>query len=254
MSQEGEEKKNPLDIIILLDCSSSMDVMGQEPAQALNLFLKEQKKLDENSRVTLYEFNSEIKVPLKNVPLKDVQPYENFSCSGLTCLYDCIVRAITEAEKNRNTIFVVITDGMNTIGNTPREDAYRLIREHSEKYNWQAIFLAANIDATENGTALSIEPNRCASFSQNPGNFTKAMRALSNDVSLFREASQTQQTPSLILDGNTSAVLTAFAHPYHESTQENFLEFSGSPMSPDSPPLLRVPKAPNFSPDSDGEI
>lgn len=53
------------DIIILLDESRSMAVMGNEPIESANEFIKKQQKNEDNSKLTIISFSSYTKKLLK---------------------------------------------------------------------------------------------------------------------------------------------------------------------------------------------
>jgi hypothetical protein len=66
-------------------------------------------------------------------------------------------------------IFVITTDGME---NSSHEFTYvkvkELIKHQQEKYNWEFIFLGANIDAKKEADNIGIDENNAYSFEASP--------------------------------------------------------------------------------------
>lgn len=94
---------------------------------------------------------------------------------GSTALLDAVGNTIlsvchrlsqtSEKERSDKIIFVITTDGME---NFSREFTYEkvkdLINEHQEKYNWEFIFLGANIDVKKEAVSIGIDINNSYSF------------------------------------------------------------------------------------------
>ena len=71
------------------------------------------------------------------------------------------------AEKYRanHVIFVITTDGMENASTMYRHREIRnMISEMKEKYGWEFIFSAANIDAEEMAESLSIDKEKAFSY------------------------------------------------------------------------------------------
>lgn len=71
----------------------------------------------------------------------------------------------SEDERPGQVIFVITTDGLE---NASREFTYEkikeLIRHQKEKYNWEFIFLGANIDAAKEASNIGISENDAYNF------------------------------------------------------------------------------------------
>ena len=100
---------------------------------------------------------------------KDYQP------GGCTALLDALgdtIRHIARIHKYarpedvpERTLFVIMTDGLENASHryTGEEDR-RLVEHEKEKYGWEFLFLAANIDAAEAAGRCGIAPDRTANY------------------------------------------------------------------------------------------
>ena len=103
-----------IDIIALLDESGSMSSMAHEPEEAINNFIQDQKKANEDGTFSLWTFNNKVTKIMDDESLKDIKPYKNFRPGGMTALYDAIGNAITLklTKKNKNNVVcLIVTDG-----------------------------------------------------------------------------------------------------------------------------------------------
>jgi hypothetical protein len=163
------------DIIVILDESGSMLVMGSEPVHSVNSIFVEQKnkqKFDDGATATLVTFNdksvrvidSEKFSELKELTMKDYNP------EGKTMLNDTICNTIKtklDSSKPHNVILMIITDGEENASITySRDDVKRMIKLAEDNYDWKVIFIGANIDVFSSGNKMNIGSNRCAEFNQ----------------------------------------------------------------------------------------
>jgi hypothetical protein len=100
---------------------------------------------------------------------------EDYQPSGCTALYDAIGVSIEHIEMihkyarpedvPENTIFVIMTDGLENASVKYRRDSIKkLISRKQEENKWEFIFLGANIDAAEEACSIGISRNRAANF------------------------------------------------------------------------------------------
>ena len=101
MSEHSPDEKIIPDILFLLDESGSMSSMGNEPVDAVNKFIDDQKVAmgDDGATFSLWKFNSTVIKLIDDVPLKDVEEFCDFKPKGLTSLYDAIGNAIDTKKK-----------------------------------------------------------------------------------------------------------------------------------------------------------
>ena len=186
-------KKISIDIIVLLDSSGSMSAMGDEPIQSTNEFIKNQQKTNNESNLTLISFSSNTKKIIKNKPIQEVKEisHDEYTPSGSTSLNDTVCTVISKrlsSNKTHNVILLIITDGYE---NSSRTYNHQQTKEYLElvqkKYDWQVLFIGANINSFEEGQSLGISSNKCAQFDQNcPGNLINLMRVASDQITYYK--------------------------------------------------------------------
>jgi uncharacterized protein YegL len=167
--------QNLTEIIFILDRSGSMGGLENDTIGGFNSFVKKQSQMGQTSLTTvLFDDKYEILhngIDAKNVTLTD----DEYFTRGCTALLDAVGKTINDVgnrlnetpEENRpcKVIFVITTDGLE---NASREFSYkevkRLITHQSEKYNWEFIFMGANIDVAEEGDKLGICADRSFAY------------------------------------------------------------------------------------------
>ena len=66
-----------------------------------------------------------------------------------------------------HTIFIITTDGMENASHSySRSRVREMIERQTEKYGWEFIFLAANIDAEETAEDIGIRRERAVNYTQ----------------------------------------------------------------------------------------
>ena len=182
------------DIVVIMDESGSMGQLGDEPNQALNSFITEQKNaLSDNATFTLWGFNHEISLKIDDVPLNELDTITNIIPNGMTALFDAIGNAInTKLGKARkdNVICVVITDGLeNSSKEFNKDQIQKMIKLAEEKHQWKFVYLGANQDAFAVGENMGVYRNCCVQFEANHGELLRATRAVSENIAVYRNAS-----------------------------------------------------------------
>ena len=209
---EKSEENVLTDIIILLDESGSMSVMGNEPIESANEFIKKQQKNEDNSRLTIISFSSSTKKIIKNKPLQEIKEIsqEQYNPSGSTSLNDCICTTICNrlsSNKTNNVILLIITDGHeNSSRQYNKNQTKEYLRLVQKKYGWQVLFIGANINAFEEGEKLSINSSNCAQFDQKcPGNLLSLMRTASDQITEYnRSKTNGDENPVLLMPLNST--------------------------------------------------
>ena len=183
------------DIVIICDNSGSMQTMGNEPLEALNSFITEQKNtLDDDSTFTLWQFNHELSLKIDDVPLKEVGDITDYTPSGMTALFDAIGHAIqTKLQKSKKdyVICLIITDGVENSSTefTSRAQIQQLIKTAEEEHHWKFVYIGANQDAFSVGENMGLYRNCCAQFEPVNGGLHLATREVSQNIAVHRTAS-----------------------------------------------------------------
>ncbi len=213
------------DIVVIMDESGSMGQLGDEPNQALNSFIAEQKSaLSDDATFTLWGFNHEISLKIDDVRLKELDTINNIIPNGMTALFDAIGNAInTKLGKTRkdNVICVVITDGLeNSSKEFKKDQIQKMIKLAEEKHQWKFVYLGANQDAFAVGENMGVYKNCCVQFEAKHGELLRATRAVSENIAVYRNASS-------------------------QGTHDSDFAFGATePQSTDPPPLVRQPHNP----------
>lgn len=187
------------DIVVVLDNSGSMDVMGDEPIQALNEFINDQKKIGDNSLFSLWKFsNKALKVVDKKI-IKEVSELESMRPDGMTALYDALQCSISDNIEKEDVVFVVVTDGLDNASQYSSKKIIKKMIEDCEKNkNWKFFYLGANQDSFQVGyDGLGI--SSCTNYDQKDEEqgFSKILRQTSASVYNTRQTSisNTSQQP-----------------------------------------------------------
>lgn len=185
MTQSSSDK----DIIFILDESGSMSSMFNEPVEAVNNFINEQKKIS-GSKLTLLTFNSKVKTVFDNVPLQDIEEFKDYKPSDMTALYDAIGDAITNKQKSNeydDVICVILTDGLeNCSMKFKQKQVVDMITDMEKNHGWSFIYLGANQDVIKVGNDMGLSANSCSLYECLPGEIMKVVRTASIFVSELR--------------------------------------------------------------------
>lgn len=162
------------ELVFILDKSGSMAGMEKDTIGGFNAMIEKQKALDGKVYVSTILFANSSQVLHDRKSLEEIKPLteKDYQVGGCTALLDAIGGAIKHignihkyARKEdvpARTLFVITTDGME---NASREYHSKQIKDmilrQEEKYGWEFLFLAANIDAVETADSIGIR-KECA--------------------------------------------------------------------------------------------
>lgn len=145
-------------ICMVLDETGSMYPIKSDTIGGYNKYVDSLRD-QLNTKMLLVRFNSNAISVGEIEPIKDAVELteENYNPQATTPLYDAIGKAISkidELKKNRNIIFVILTDGLeNASREYTRETIFNMIKERD---NWQFVYLGANQDAFVVGGSLGV--------------------------------------------------------------------------------------------------
>ena len=173
-------QKDYTHLIIVLDASGSMSSIQDDIKGSFNEFLKKQREAEGQTVFDLFQFNDEVKRPVKTADLAQFHDdlMAKYDCSGCTALNDAVCTAIDtmgkefaampEEERPENVLCVIITDGMeNASKEFTTADVKKRIEHQQNVYQWKFIFLAANQDAFAEGEKFGVAPGGRVNFTQN---------------------------------------------------------------------------------------
>jgi uncharacterized protein YegL len=173
-------KENLTQIIFILDRSGSMQDLTTDTIGGFNSFVEKQKLEPGEALLTTILFDDKYEILHDGENLKNIKELttKEYSARGTTALLDAMGKTINTVgeklskmeEKNRpsKVILVVTTDGMeNSSKEFSREKIKEMVEHQTNKYQWQFIFLGANMDAVAVGQMYG---------------FTKSATYTANDV------------------------------------------------------------------------
>lgn len=170
-------KNNITELVFILDRSGSMRGLESDTIGGFNSLIEKQKKVEGKCYVTTVLFNHECEMIHDRVELLDIWPMtdRDYSVRGCTALLDALgstIRHIAQIHRYArpedvpdHTTFVIMTDGMeNASKYFSSDEVKRRIEHEKEKYGWEFLFLAANIDAVETARHFGINKDRAVNY------------------------------------------------------------------------------------------
>lgn len=170
---------NITELVFILDRSGSMAGMEADTIGGFNAMIEKQKRLPGKVYVSTVLFDNECQILHDRVDIQDIRPMtqDQYYVRGCTALMDAIGGAIHHIgnvhkyarpeDVPEKTIFVITTDGMENASRRYRaEEIRQKIRHEEEKYGWEFLFVAANIDAVQTAAHIGIREERAANYNQ----------------------------------------------------------------------------------------
>lgn len=165
------------ELVFILDRSGSMSGLEADTIGGFNSMIEKQKQLEGKVHVSTVLFDNISEVLHDRVDIQKIEPMnENqYFVRGCTALLDAIGGAIHHIgnihkyarpeDVPEHTMFVITTDGMeNASHKYSSERIKKMIKKQEEKYGWQFIFVAANIDAVGTAENIGIRKERAANY------------------------------------------------------------------------------------------
>lgn len=170
-------KNNITEMVFILDKSGSMAGYEGDTVGGFNSMIERQRNVDGKAYVSTVLFSNRSTVIHDRVDIREVKPMteDDYRVGGGTALLDAIGSAIHHIgnvhkyarpeDVPEHTIFVITTDGMENASYRFDSDTVKeQIKRQTEKYGWEFIFLAANIDAVEVAGNIGIRKERAVNF------------------------------------------------------------------------------------------
>ncbi|WEG14418.1 VWA domain-containing protein [Pullulanibacillus sp. KACC 23026] len=122
---------------------------------------------------------------------------KNYFVRGTTALYDAIGKTINEVgnrlsntgeeERPAKVIFVITTDGLeNASCEFDYEKVQSMIRHQQEVYDWEFMFMGANIDAVKEAEMIGISNGNAFNFQASSEGISEMYNDICEKVSSFR--------------------------------------------------------------------
>ena len=192
-------KNNMTELVFILDRSGSMSGFEADTIGGFNATIEKQRAQDGKVYVSTVLFDDESKVIHDRVDINEIKPMtrNDYQVGGCTALLDAIGGAIHHIgnvhkyarpeDVPEHTVFVITTDGMeNASHRYSSTEIKRKIQRQTEKYGWEFIFLAANIDAVETAENIGIRRERAANYRQTSDGIDRSYCAMSEAITSVR--------------------------------------------------------------------
>lgn len=194
-----KNKNGITEIVFILDRSGSMAGFEGDTIGGFNSTLKKQKEQEGKAYVSTVLFDNVCEVLYDRVPIEDVKEMteKDYSVRGCTALYDAVGGAIHHIgnihkyarpeDVPEHTVFVITTDGMENASTVySGQKVKEMIKRQTEKYGWEFVFMAANIDAAETAATIGISEDRAVNYTQDGAGIKCSYAAMSDAISAVR--------------------------------------------------------------------
>ena len=160
-------KDKLIHVAFIIDSSGSMSGSESDVIGGFKKTIEEQKAVkDGECIVTLYEFASDVKQVYLGKTLDKVEDLD-YKVGGMTRLYDGIGTAVDdigkwlakmdESERPSKNLIVIITDGGENSSTEYRlRDIKDRIKEQTEKYSWDFIYLGNDLSDAKDANDIGI--------------------------------------------------------------------------------------------------
>ncbi len=186
-------KKNLTEIAVILDESGSMSSCKHDTIGGFNEFIKTQSKIEGDATVTFVKFSDYYKIINEGSPIEKVEKLNEctYTPTYSTALLDAVGRTINsigtrlsklpESERPEKVMIVIITDGYeNASKEYSKTQIFDMVKHQREKYQWEFLFLGADIDSW--GGDIGIKTN----VNIDKSNMSKSFKSLSYYTANYR--------------------------------------------------------------------
>ncbi len=165
------------ELVFILDRSGSMSGLEKDTIGGFNSLIEKQKKEAGEVLVSTVLFDNESvvihdRLSLDKVPRMTEKEYFTRGCTALLDAVGSAIHHIGNIHKYarkedvpKKTMFIIITDGYeNASKRYDYEKVRKMIERQKEKYDWEFLFLGANIDAAAEAKRFGISADRAVNY------------------------------------------------------------------------------------------
>jgi len=187
------------EIVFILDKSGSMSGYEEDAIGGFNSTLEEQREREGRALVTTVLFSTDKTLLHDRLPIERVgrMTRASYRVGGCTALLDTVgdtIRHICSIHRYARredlpgrTVFIIMTDGMeNASRRFDQKKVSEMIRRCRERWDWEFIFLGANIDAVGVAEEIGIRGERAANFSRDCEGMRASYEVMSDAISAIR--------------------------------------------------------------------
>ena len=199
-------KKGLTELVFILDRSGSMQGLEADTIGGFNSMVEQQKKEEGEAYVSAVLFDDRREVLYDRTPIRRVERMteKQYYVRGCTALLDAVGLAIhhignvhkyaRNEDVPEKTLFVIITDGMENASRLYGPEKLRsMIERQQKKYNWEFLFIGANIDAITEASKIGIQPSRAANYVHDSKGTRLNFDTLSSAISGARAAASARE-------------------------------------------------------------
>ena len=208
-------RKGLTEIVFILDRSGSMSGLEADTIGGFNSMIEKQQKEKGEAYISTVLFDDQTEVLYDRVPIGKVEPMNDnqYYVRGCTALLDAVGGAIHHIgnvhkyarpeDVPEKTLFIITTDGME---NASRRYDYRKVKkmvEHQkDKYNWEFIFLGANIDAIEVAGRFGVSASRAVRYECDSEGTALNFNVMSNIITGARKCGSAKAMSDMLEESN----------------------------------------------------
>lgn len=186
-------KENYINVVFVVDASGSMGGSESDVVGGFNNIINEQKAIKNGKcTVSLYTFDSAVKQVYLGKDVNDIGKF-NYRVGGMTAMNDGIgtaiddigkwLSAMDESERPSKTLMVIMTDGFeNASKEYSLEKVQEMIKHQTEKYNWEFVYVGADVTKADTACDLGIRNT----YFTSKLNHTKSWDALNKATTCYR--------------------------------------------------------------------
>ena len=188
-------KNNTTELVFIIDRSGSMSGFEADTIGGFNATIEKQREQEGKVYVSTVLFDNHSEVIHDRVDINEIKPMtrKDYQVRGCTALLDAIGGAIHHIgnihkyarpeDVPEHTIFIITTDGMENASHHYSSTQIKdKIKRQTDKYGWEFIFLAANIDAVETAEHIGIRRERAANYNQTSKGVSQSYFAMSEAI------------------------------------------------------------------------
>jgi len=175
--EDNKMQKELTELVFILDKSGSMSGLEDDTIGGFNAMLAKQQKEAGQAIVTTVLFDDKYELLHDRININGIRPItdKEYCIGGSTALLDAVGKTIdkignaqkytSEDQRAGKVVFVITTDGMENASLEYSYDKIRQMIEHQKaRYDWEFIFLGANIDAISTAAKFGIYADRAANY------------------------------------------------------------------------------------------
>jgi len=177
------------DVVVVVDRSGSMSSNKSDHEEGLQSFIAKQKELPK-SFLTLVQFDdiNPFELLYNNTAMESVETVQ-IKPRGGTPLLDAIGKAVTfiqNAGRNRDVIFLIVTDGLENASTEYNHQTIRELINAKKELGWQFLFVGTNFDVLTTGSSLGFDARKNVAYSNTAGSIKAAYNLSGDKFKSFR--------------------------------------------------------------------